>query len=248
MSIFSRKILNSGAKLHHLLPAQPCLLCGAYSRHGNWCPACDAALPYLGSAVCPSCALPTPDGSSCGRCLQRPPDFNRTVAAFAYAFPLDKLVQALKYGEQLALAEALAERLAQRVERRPDRILPMPLHPARLRERGFNQSLELARGIARKLDIPLLADGAQRVRDTTPQSGLPWKERKRNMRNAFACDLDLHGLHVAVVDDVMTSGATLNELARTLRRAGAREVSAWVVARTPRHQARKVTLPAAPAP
>lgn len=235
MSIFGRKIMDSSAKLRQLLPAQPCLLCGAPSRHGIWCPACDAALPALDAAPsCPRCALPTPDGSLCGRCLKRPPAFDRTVAAFAYAFPLDKLVQALKYGEQLALAKALAERLAARIAHRPDLVLPMPLHPARLRARGYNQSLELARHLAGRLELPLLADGAQRIRDTTPQSSLPWKARKRNVRNAFACGASLHGLHVAIVDDVMTSGATLDELARTLRRAGAQEISVWVVARTVR--------------
>lgn len=141
-------------------------------------------------------------------------------------------MHALKYSEQLALAE----RLAQRIGQRPQRILPMPLHPARLRARGFNQSLELARSIARKLKVPLLADSARRIRDTTPQSALPWQERKRNMRNAFACGEDLTGLHVGIIGDVMISGATLDELGRTLRRtlrrAGTREISAWVVART----------------
>jgi ComF family protein len=154
------------------------------------------------------------------------------VAVFAYAFPVDKLVQALKFGEQLLLAPQLAGRLAQRIETRPDCIVAMPLHPARLRERGFNQSLELARRIAVKLGIPLLERACQRIRDTPPQSALPWKERGRNMRKAFACTGDLSGKHVAVVDDVMTSGASINELAEALRQAGAREVSAWVVART----------------
>jgi ComF family protein len=194
-------------------------------------------LPYLSRTCCPVCALPTPDGSVCGHCLKHTPHFDHTVAVFAYAFPVDKLVQALKYGEQLALADALARHLVQRVEQRPDRIVAMPLHPARLRERGFNQSLELARSIARNLNIPLLTDSIRRIRNTAPQAALPWKERKHNMRNAFACNADLNGLHIGVVDDVMTSGITLNELARILRGAGAREVSAWVVARTLPHQA-----------
>ena len=194
-------------------------------------------MPYLLHASCPICALPTPNGSICGHCLKRTPHFDRTVAVFAYAFPVDKLVQALKYGEQLALANTLAKRLTQRIVQRPDRIMAMPLHPARLRERGFNQSLELARGIARSLDIPLLTNSVRRIRNTQPQSTLPWKERKRNMRNAFACDDNLAGQHIGIVDDVMTSGTTLDELARILRLAGAREISAWVVARTLPHQA-----------
>lgn len=227
--------MNICSKLGQILPAQPCVLCGAASRNGPWCAACDAALPHLTAPHCPVCALPTLDGATCGRCLKRAPHFDRTVAAFAYAFPLDKLVQALKFGEQLLLANSLADKLAQRIEARPDCIVAMPLHPARLRERGFNQSLELARRIAAKLDIPLSSHACQRVRDTPPQSALKWRERGKNMRRAFTCTEDLSGKYVAVVDDVMTSGASLNEVALALRRAGAREVSAWVIARTLPH-------------
>lgn len=227
--------MNIRTKIERALPAQPCLLCGAASRNGAWCGPCDAALPYLPKPHCPVCALPTLNGATCGRCLKQAPQFDRTLAVFAYAFPLDKMVQALKFNEQLMLARLLANKLAQRVEIRPDCIVAMPLHPARLRERGFNQSLELARQIARNLNIPLLNHACQRVRDTSPQSALPWKERGKNMRKAFTCTEDLSGKHVAVVDDVMTSGASVNELARALRQANAREVSAWVVARTLPH-------------
>ena len=235
MSILARSLLNIGAKLRQALPAQPCLLCGAFSRNGAWCKACDSGLPYLTAPHCPLCALPTHNGDTCGRCLKFKPQFDRTLAVFAYAFPLDKLVQALKYGEKLSLVNGLADSMVQRVEARPDCLAAMPLHPSRLRERGFNQSLELARHLANRLDIPLLPHACQRVRDTPPQTALTWKERGKNMRKAFTCTQDLSGLHVAVVDDVMTSGASLNEVARALRRAGAREVSAWVVARTLPH-------------
>ena len=187
---------------------------------------CPLTMPH-----CPVCALPTFNGTTCGRCLKLAPQFDRTVAVFAYAFPLDKMVQALKFNEQLMLVRLLANKLAQRIEIRPDCIVAMPLHPARLRERGFNQSLELARQIARNLGIPLLNHTCQRVRDTPPQSALSWKERGKNMRKAFTCTEDLSGKHVAV-NDVMTSGASVNELACALRQTNAREVSAWVVART----------------
>lgn len=199
------------------------------------CDGCNAALPHLQAPRCPVCALPTLHSAVCGQCLRHPPHFTRTVAAFAYAFPLDKLVLALKYGEKLHLADLLADKLAQNICDRPDCVVPMPLHPQRLRERGFNQSLQLARRLARQLDIPLLARSCQRVRDTPSQSSLPWKERNRNMRKAFSCSAAVAGKHVAIVDDVMTTGATLNELAFTLKQAGAINVSAWVVARTLPH-------------
>lgn len=204
------------------------------SHDGMWCAACDAALPYFDAPHCLVCALPTPSGEVCGHCLKDPPLFARTTVAFSYSFPLDKLVQAMKYGEQLALAKAFAEKLALRIDQSdlPDCIIPMPLHPAKLRERGFNQSLLLAATLARKLDIELLAGACQRVRDTLPQSALPWKERKNNVRNAFRCDMDMAGKRVALVDDVLTTGASLNALAEAVNKRGAAESNAWVVART----------------
>lgn len=182
------------------------------------------------------CALPTPGGELCGHCIKTPAYFQHTTAVFGYTFPLDKLIQALKYGERLELVNSLADTLAQQTKVIPDCLLAMPLHPARLRERGFNQSLELARRIGKKLSIPLSLNTCVRVRDTPPQSSLSRTARNKNMRQAFACTQDfgtqnLAGQHIAIVDDVMTSGASLNEVARTLREAGAKEVSAWVVAR-----------------
>jgi ComF family protein len=236
LSILKRLFFNICALIEQILPVQPCLLCGAPSKSGVWCAACDASLPRLTKACCPVCALPTLNGAVCGRCLNQLPHFKRTVAAYAYAFPLDKLVQALKYGEKLHLANSLGDKLAQCVVVRPDCLVAMPLHPARLRERGFNQSLQLARRIGRQLDLPVLSLACRRVRNTTSQSSLPWKERGKNMRKAFSCSSEVAGKHVAVVDDVMTTGATLNELSLALLKAGATEVSAWVVARTLPHK------------
>jgi ComF family protein len=227
--------LDIRAIIEHTLPAQPCILCGDFSHEGVWCAACDADLPRLSAAHCPVCALPTHDGATCGRCLQHPPAFVHTVATYAYAFPLDKLIQAVKFSGQLALIEKLATALAQRIGQRPDAIVAMPLHPLRLRERGFNQSALLAQHIAKQLNIPLLKNACTRTRNTSPQSTLPWQERGKNMRKAFTCTADLGGKHIAIVDDVMTTGASIEELARTLRQAGAKEVSAWVVARTLPH-------------
>jgi len=196
------------------------------------CTPCAGSLPRLPSLRCRVCALPLTTGETCGVCLQHPPAYDSVSAPFAYAFPVDALIHALKYGGNLSIAPVLAEALASSSPPRVDALLPTPLAARRLRERGFNQAQELARIAGRRLGIRVLADACRKVSDTVPQAGLPWKERKRNVRSTFVCDADLSGLRVAIVDDVMTSGATLNELARNLKRAGAVHVSAWVVART----------------
>jgi ComF family protein len=180
------------------------------------------------------CAVPLPSGSFCGSCLDSPPRFERVEAALLYEYPLDALIHAYKYGGRLALAGPLGRALAQNVARDVDVIVPMPLARGRLAERGFNQSLEIARVVAADTRIALLPDACRKVAETPPQAALPWKERARNVRRAFVCDADLAGRKVAVVDDVLTTGATLNELARVLLRAGAGSVRGWVVARTAR--------------
>ncbi|MGB8077670.1 MAG: double zinc ribbon domain-containing protein [Gallionella sp.] len=207
------------------------------SRDGLWCDACNTALPYLKGPHCPVCALPTPAGEVCGHCLAQPPAFSRTTAVFGYAFPLDKLIHGMKDGEQLALADGFAKRLLQRIDKSdlPDYIIAMPLHPVKLRERGFNQSMLLAATVARELRLKLLPYACSRVRDTPPQSALPWKERKKNVRNAFSCDMDLAGKRIALVDDVLTTGASLNALAGAVQKRGAAEIAAWVIARTLPH-------------
>ena len=215
---------------------QCCLLCGAEDSPAPLCAACDAALPRLPTTRCRTCALPVSRAAVCGACLARPPRFDRVSAVFAYRFPLDALVQALKYGANLAVAGVLGETLARAVAaERVDVIVPMPLSVQRLRARGFNQAHEIARSVARATGIPVAAEACRRVIDTAAQATLPWKERARNVRGAFVCDADLSGRSVAVVDDVMTTGATLDELAKSLKRAGAVEVRGWVVARALKH-------------
>lgn len=234
-SIFQPTILNSRLKIRRPLFGQDCLLCAAASGAEMLCPACHASLPHIAHA-CPRCASQG-TGQVCGECLMHPPAFDRTRAALEYAFPTDKLIQALKYGGQLALAKLLGELLTEALadQTRPEIILPMPLHPARIKMRGFNQALEIAKVIAKRFDIPLAPGLAQRVVDTTPQASLPIDTRHKNVKGAFACDQDLRGKHIAVVDDVMTSGATLNELTKILKRAGAAQVDVWVVARAVTH-------------
>jgi len=208
-----------------------CLLCGEESGPELLCAACAAELPAL-AEHCPQCALPSPAGAVCGNCLDRPPHYDRTLALWRYEFPCDRLVQALKYRARLALSGFFARSLASRPLPEVDLIVPMPLHPKRLAERGFNQALEIARGLARRLGRPIEPRGVLRVKDTPPQTRLPYEERAKNVRGAFLCKLDLSGASVAVVDDVMTTGATLNELARALKRAGAARVENFVIART----------------
>ena len=209
-----------------------CFLCRGAARE-LLCGACDADLPRLARPLCPRCALESPHGELCGRCLSQAPAYDATRAALAYEFPADALVQALKFRGELALAPLLAALLAERVRtERVDCIVPVPLSPERLRRRGYNQAVEIARHVpGGKLELTL----CERTRDAPPQMELPFDARQRNVRGAFRCTRSLDGATVAVVDDVMTTGATLDEIARTLKRAGAQRVVNWVVARTMPH-------------
>lgn len=209
-----------------------CFLCRGGADAEVLCPPCLEELPRLGAECCPRCALASPGGALCGRCLADPPRYDATVAALAYAFAGDVLVNALKFGGELALAPLLGRLLGARVRAAEpvDLVVPVPLSAARLRARGYNQALEIARGLeGRRLDPHACA----RERDTSPQAELPLAARRRNVRGAFRCRRDLGGASVAIVDDVMTTGATLDELAAALKRAGAERVVNWVVARTP---------------
>jgi ComF family protein len=211
-----------------------CMLCRGEAGQGLLCAACDADLPRLGGALCPRCAVPSTAGAICGRCLSHPPRFDATVAALEYRFPADVLVQALKFRGELALAALLARLLEEGIDRGPPVhfIVPVPLAAQRLRERGYNQALEIARHLARATGAQLALDACERTRDTPAQMGLPWAERAANLRGAFRAQRSLDGATIAVLDDVMTTGATLNEIAGALKRSGAAYVVNWVVART----------------
>jgi len=218
-----------------LLPAR-CLACGEPGAGGrDLCAACRAALP-ANAPACLRCALPLPAPGCCGRCQRRPPPLDAAHAAFAYAPPLDRLLPRYKFHRDLAAGRLLAQLMAEAFAgcERPLALVPVPLHPARLRARGYDQALELARPLARALGLPLHEGLLRRVRPTAAQSVLDAAARRRNLRDAFA----VHGrpplpAHVALVDDVMTTGATLHAAARALRRAGVARVDAWVCARTP---------------
>jgi len=198
------------------------------------CAACEAGLKQV-DHPCPVCALPVPPRASCPTCRRHPFAFDAAIACFEYGFPVDRLVQRFKYAGDLALGRWLALRLAERMEAapRPDVLVAPPLAPERLRERGFNQAVELARTLARELGVRQDIASLTRSRATAPQAGLGRRARQANLRGAFACRRSFAGLDVAIVDDVMTTGATAHTLARVLKAAGAAHVSAWAVARAP---------------
>lgn len=221
--------------LHAMLPA-PCLFCGGGDAREGLCSGCLRDLPGHRRARCTVCAIDLDAGDVCGSCLRRRPAFDHVRAVCTYAFPVDAAIQRLKYAPDLTLLAPLAALLAEVAasEPEPDLLVPMPASRARLRGRGFNHAAELARTVGRRHGLRLDARSVTRVKDGPPQASLPWDERARNVRGAFACRADLTGMRVVIVDDVMTTGATLEELARVLKRAGAREVDAWVLARTAR--------------
>lgn len=161
----------------------------------------------------------------------RPPPWTLAHAAFAYAYPLDRLLHALKYRGALAYAPLLAHAVARGVPARPDVIVALPLSHARQRERGYNQAQEIARPLSAVLRVPLFA-GLARARDTPALAGLPWRDRQRSVDGAFVANAPLHGQHVALVDDVLTTGATLGAATRALLAGGAARVDVWIVART----------------
>ena len=234
------------ALTHALLPCS-CALCGELARDPV-CAPCTLRYANGGGPRCPRCANPLgshePAAQACGACLAEEPAFDATLAAVDYAPPLDGLVLGLKFGARLPLAPWFGQLLRDAVLAQPgwplpDLLCPVPLGPRRLGERGFNQALEIARPLAGALGIFLQPRLATRVVETAAQSGVTPRERAANIRGAFAVAPDMaaliEGRHVGVVDDVMTSGYTLNELAVTLKAAGAARVSNLVFARTPPH-------------
>lgn len=216
-----------------------CLLCGARGAQGrDLCAGCGGDL-LPNRPCCPRCALPLAVAApACGECLDAEPPFAAAWVPFRYAHPLDLLEARFKFSADLAagrvLASLMLERLAADGPTRPQLIVPVPLHPTRLGQRGYNQALELARPLARATGIPLRHDLLRRVRATPAQTGLDAKARRKNLRDAFeVAPAQALPAHVVLFDDVMTTGATLREAARSLRRAGVQRVDAWALARAP---------------
>ncbi|WP_446831169.1 double zinc ribbon domain-containing protein [Candidatus Foliamicus sp.] len=222
-----------------LLPWR-CDLCVGIAPEGRGlCEECAGDLP-TNTQACPRCAraLAVTDSSGlCGHCATQPPQFHRTVAPLNYGYPVDRLLLGLKFGKRIHLARALAQQIALRVrwelERgaldMPDVLAPVPLHPRRLAERGFNQAEEIAHFIGREIGVPVRPELCRRTRNTRMQSRLNDNERHANVAGAFVCSQS--PIRAAIVDDVVTTGATVEAMAGALAGAGAEYLQVWAVAR-----------------
>ncbi|MGH8118770.1 MAG: ComF family protein [Rhodanobacteraceae bacterium] len=222
--------------LDALLPSH-CLLCGARGQGGlSLCAACAADMPR-NDVHCARCALPLEAPAAlCGHCLGREPAWDAAWSPFRYEWPLAQLESRFKFGGDLAAGHTLALLWIESPPpaRLPDAIVQVPLHRSRLRRRGYNQALELAKPLAKHFGVPLRRDALSRVRATGAQTELTAVERRRNVRGAFAARFDgACPRHVAVLDDVFTTGATLAECTRVLKRAGVARVDVWALARAP---------------
>lgn len=223
---------------------QSCLLCAEPSESAvPLCGPCESELPWLGGH-CTVCAVPLPDSSLvCGACLKRPPAFERVEAPWRYAFPIDSLITRFKHQARWPLGRLLADLLSHHLQHafaeglpRPDLLLPVPLASKRLRQRGFNQAEMLADWLGASLALPTRKHWLQRPQDTAHQQDLDAAARLRNLRRAFGLDakVEVKGKHLAVIDDVLTTGATAEAIARLLRKAGAARVDIYCLARTPK--------------
>lgn len=221
----------------HWWPSR-CVLCRGRAQPGlDICKPCAGDLP-VNDTACPRCALPlraSPFDLLCGRCQKRSPKFDASVVPYLYAYPLDHLIQRLKFGNHVSCGRVcgtlVARALLERNARLPDLIVPVPLGTRRYRHRGYNQAHEIARAISGIVQVPVRCDLLTRIRETSEQVGLKRKERHRNVRGAFEVTRELGGKRIAIVDDVVTTGSTVNEIARVLRRAGAVHIEVWAVAR-----------------
>ncbi|MFI8647262.1 ComF family protein [Pseudomonas iridis] len=224
--------------------AQSCLLCDEPAEaEMPICVACEAEMPWLGEH-CQTCALPLPEaGLNCDGCLLEPPAYEQVAVPWRYDFPVDSLITRFKHNAKWPFGHLLADVLSQYLQHRfdedlprPDALLPVPLAAKRLRQRGFNQAAMLARWLSKQLDLPCEENVVHRIQDTSAQQDLDAKARKRNLRNAFALtsDANVKGRHLALVDDVLTTGATAQALARLLMNAGAARVDVYCLARTPK--------------
>ena len=233
------KIVDKCTKyIRKLLQARHCYLCDNPNSHSliEICHDCINELPYKNQS-CSRCALPLESSNSpiCGHCLSQPPSYDVLLSPFEYHFPIDKLITELKFRQKLYSAHTLGYLFSQYIQSKatplPECIIPVPLHPKRLRQRGYNQSLEIARVVSKILNIPIERKLCQRIKDTEPQSNLDADKRQQNIKNAFAVKQQNHYKHVAILDDVVTTGQTVETLTKALRINGISIIQVWAIAR-----------------
>lgn len=230
--------MNKWSWIRRLGWGEICLLCGGPAHRHGLCAECTRDLPWIGIG-CEVCGLPLTAPGVCGPCRQEPDRHPyRIHGVFAYECPIRSLVTAFKFHQGLAegrvLAGLFATAMAVRAGTRPDVLVPVPLHPGRLRQRGYNQARILAHAVGREMGVAVQGDGVKRQRNTTPQTAIGMgRGRHSNVRGAFHCELDLKGRVVAIVDDVVTSGATVRALGDTLMKCGAEHIEVYGCARTP---------------
>lgn len=240
ITAFPMALAKSGIHIVRRTLLSACPLCGGAIEETLICIDCLNCLPYPDTAGnrCPVCAIPANHGELCGRCISHPPAFDRVYAAFIYAPPIDSLIRNLKFGHRLADARTTGMLLAASIQKQsaptPDIILPVPIHIRRLRYRGFNQSFEIAKIAGRQLSIPVDTLGMTRVNHHQPQTALSRKQRLRLSPSCFSPPRRPlpQAARVALVDDVVTTAATVNAVAGILKRAGAAHVDVWAVSRT----------------
>ncbi len=220
--------------INWILP-HTCILCHRKSdQRMDLCSACESELPFIAHA-CPYCGLPIPANAlACGQCIKQPPLYDHTFTLFTYQSPITKLIYDLKFNRKLVNAKVLGDLMAKqlKITKKPDCLIPIPLHNKRLRARGFNQALEIARPIAKKFKIPINFTSCKRIKHTDAQAMISKKKRKKNIKNAFAIDANFQAHHVVIIDDVVTTGQTVLEFARVLRKNGIQKIDVWCCART----------------
>ncbi len=233
------KIVDNSIKyIQFLLQDRLCRLCDTINQHQDSaiCTTCINELPYINQA-CSRCALPMSNTNSpvCGHCLSLPPSYDVLLSPFEYRFPIDTFITELKFNQKLynrqILGKLFSEFITARKTPLPECIIPVPLHPKRLQQRGYNQSLEIARIVSKNLDIPIERHWCERVKNTEPQSGLNAENRQHNIKNAFNIKKQQQYTHVAIFDDVVTTGHTIEALSKLLRHENVNIIQVWSIAR-----------------
>lgn len=219
-----------------LIAPERCAFCGSADSVDGACNGCRDELPW-NTVCCPGCAQPLPAAALCAKCLQRPRSFDSAWTAFVHLDPVRRGIHRFKFAAAFdqgrLLGRLMAHRLKQRGAPMPDLVIPVPIPRRKLLTRGFNQTQELARALRHVMKLNLASDAVRLQRTPQEQIGQTAAQRRRNLRGAFQVERDLSGLHVALLDDVMTTGATLDALAGAARKAGAAKIEAWALARAP---------------